>query len=104
MNKERKQKVQEKLMRKREQPSNARVFTLSTLTHMIPKYHYTEEGVPVNPDFNNRSFAKKAYKAYLKGQQNFYYRNNLYVVPAVSEAEMNEYLATKFSEVLNEEE
>ena len=68
------------------------VFALSTLTHEIPKYHYDNEGNLINPDFNNRMYAKKAYKAYLKGQTHFIYKNNVYTVPKISKQALEDYL------------
>lgn len=69
-----------------------KVFALSTMTHMIPKYHYDKDGNCINPDFNNRMYAKKAYKAYLKGQDHFKYKDNIYTVPKISKQALEEYL------------
>lgn len=68
------------------------IFALSTLTHKIPKYHYNDEGNLINPDFNNRMYVKKAFKAYLKGQTHFLYKNNVYTVPKISKQALEDYL------------
>jgi len=68
------------------------VFALSTLTHEIPKFHYDENGERINAEFNNRMYAKKAYKAYLKGQRFFVYKSNVYTVPRIDKQALDEYL------------
>jgi len=79
-------------MKKEEISKSPTVFALSTLTHLIPKYHYDKDGSCINPDFNNRMYAKKAYKAYLKGQDHFKYKDNIYTVPKISKQALEDYL------------
>ena len=62
------------------------------MTHLIPKYHYNEEGEKINSEFNNRMYAKKAFKAYLKGKQHFMYKNAIYTVPTINKQNLNNYL------------
>jgi hypothetical protein len=68
------------------------VFALSTMTHLIPKYHKDENGDYIDPSFNNRMYAKKAYKAYLKGKSSFIYKDNIYMVPKISKQALEDYL------------
>jgi len=103
MNIEKKQQVQQRYQEKKLRTPNSRIFTLQKGNQILPKYHYSEEGEIINPEFNNRTFAKKAYKAYLKGQQNFRYKDNLYVVPALSNLEMMNYLDSINKETKEEE-
>lgn len=81
-------------MKKENSSKSPTVFALSTMTHLIPKYHYDKEGNCINPDFNNRMYAKKAYRAYLKGQPYFMYKDNLYTVPKINKQALEEYLNT----------
>jgi len=80
-NKKEAQKVEEKT-----------IFALSTITHDLPKFHYDEDGKCINPDFNNRLYVKKAYKAYLKGQKYFKYKDDIYTVPRISKQALDKYL------------
>lgn len=68
------------------------IFALSTMTHMIPKYHYDENGECINPDFNNRMYAKKAHKAYMQGKDHFIYKDNVYTVPKINKQALDSYL------------
>jgi hypothetical protein len=79
-------------MKKERNSKSSTVFALSTLTHLIPKYHYDKDGNCINPDFNNRTYVKKAYKAYLKGQIYFRYKDNIYTVPKISKQALEDYL------------
>lgn len=79
-------------MSKKEKNRNPTIFALSTMTHLIPKYHYKEDGTKVNENFNNRSYAKKAFKAYLKGKDHFMYNGVLYTVPKIKKKHLEEYL------------
>jgi hypothetical protein len=80
------------------------VYALSTMTHLIPKYHYKEDGSRVNEEFNNRSYAKKAYKAYLKGLDFFRYKGDLYTVPKINKQKMQEYLdSVSVEDLMNED-
>lgn len=89
-------------MKKKNNNKPSTIFALSTLTHLIPKYHYDKEGNYINPDFNNRTYAKKAYKAYLKGQSSFIYKNNVYTVPRINKQVLEEYLDSIDIEQLKE--
>lgn len=80
-NKKEAQKVEEKT-----------IFALSTITHDLPKFHYDEDGKYINADFNNRMYVKKAYKAYLKGQKYFKYKDAIYTVPRISKQALDKYL------------
>jgi hypothetical protein len=68
------------------------VYALSTMTHLIPKFHLDADGNAINPDFNNRMYAKKAYKAYLKGKDHFIYKGNIYTVPKINKQALDDYL------------
>jgi hypothetical protein len=79
-------------MKKKKNSKSPTVFALSTMTHLIPKYHYDKDGNCINAEFNNRMYAKKAYKAYLQGKDHFKYKDNIYTVPRISKQALEEYL------------
>lgn len=81
--------MQEKKVKNNEDPT---VFALTTETWRIKKHPTNEEGEIINPDFNARTYAKKAHKAFLKGQNFFTYKGVVYPVPKMKRNALNEYL------------
>lgn len=68
------------------------IFALSTMTHLIPKYHFDKDGNHINPEFNNRMYAKKAHNAYMKGKKSFIYKDHVYTVPTINKQALEDYL------------
>lgn len=68
------------------------VFALTTETWRIKKHPTNEEGEVLNPDFNARTYAKKAHKAFLKGQNFFTYKGVTYHVPKMKRSNLDNYL------------
>jgi len=77
---------------KKEISKNPSVFAQTTETWKVSKFSYNENGEIINPDFNNRSYLKKAYKSYLKGKVFFTYKGNIYPVPRMTKQEIQNLL------------
>lgn len=69
---------------------NPMVFAQTTETWKVSKFSYNEEGEIINPDFNNRTYLKKAHKAYLKGKMFFSYKGNAYPVPRMTKKQLED--------------
>lgn len=78
------------------------VFALSTDTLAIKKIPRDSEGNTINPDFNSKTYIKKAYKAYLKGLYFFKYKGYSYPVPRIKKSKLEEILNEEIKEVSNE--
>lgn len=69
---------------------NPMIFAQTTETWKVSKFSYNEEGECINPDFNNKTYLKKAYKSYLKGKLFFTYKGNSYPVPRMKRKELED--------------
>lgn len=67
---------------------NPTIFAQTTETWKVSKYSYDEDGNIINPDFNNRSYLKKAYKSYLQGKNFFKYKGDIYTVPKMKKQQL----------------
>ncbi len=84
---------------KKERNKDPMIFALSTDTLAIQKFSKNEDGEIINPDFNNKTYLKKAWKAHLKGNIYFKYKGQLYPVPMMQKSKLE-----KFINSYNEEE
>lgn len=93
---------------KKENKKDYSVFAQTTETWKVSKFGYNENGEPINSDFNNRTYLKKAYKAYLKGKIFFNYKGNTYPVPRMNKSDIEKLLSEDLLETIdnqiNEEE
>ncbi len=68
------------------------VFALSTQTWLIKKHPVDEESNIIDPNFNARTYTKKAYKAFLQGKSYFTYKGTTYVVPKMQRSTLDKHL------------
>jgi hypothetical protein len=69
---------------------NPTIFAQTTETWKVAKFAYDEEGNIINPDFNNKTYLKKAYKSYLQGKDFFRYKENIYPVPKMKRKQLED--------------